>query len=415
MSYYIIKKYAAKLLDFGRLSLLFLKLKKIICFFKHNLGVDKAKIHPIFLNNMQNKAVYFITSDDDFIASNRAKKLFEEHSADVADEMSKEIIDASASKAEEAVKACNDTISAAATLSLFGGKKVVWMRNVNFINDIRAGKTNDAKNALEKLSEILAKLTPDIATVIINASPVSRAKKFYKDMQKIAYCEDFQSKNPVADCVKLIESEARNLKVKLEYGAAETLAEIVAGNPRMAMQELEKLATYVNFERPITEKDVVDMVPIFGENSFFEITEAFYSGDINRRLSSLRRYFYANKNASARPIISGLQRQNSLLIQLRALMDDKVLTKTSSPQPRGAIEEASRKFSHFFDGADAKSQYNIFEKNSWFLGAKLSPIAARISMKKLLDYQMAFTNAFEELIKRPSSDESIMRDLFSQP
>ena len=157
------------------------------------------------------------------------------------------------------------------------------------------------------------------------------------------------------------------------------------------------------------------MVPIFGENSFFEITEAFYSGDINRRLSSLRRYFYANKNASARPIISGLQRQNSLLIQLRALMDDKVLTKTSSPQPRGAIEEASRKFSHFFDGADAKSQYNIFEKNSWFLGAKLSPIAARISMKKLLDYQMAFANAFEELIKRPSSDESIMRDLFSQP
>ena len=117
----------------------------------------------------------------------------------------------------------------------------------------------------------------------------------------------------------------------------------------------------------------------------------------------------------ARPIISGLQRQNSLLIQLRALMDDKVLTKTSSPQPRGAIEEASRKFSHFFDGADAKSQYNIFEKNSWFLGAKLSPIAARISMKKLLDYQMAFANAFEELIKRPSSDESIMRDLFSQP
>ena len=94
MSYYIIKKYAAKLLDFGRLSLLFLKLKKIICFFKHNLGVDKAKIRPIFLNNMQNKAVYFITSDDDFIASNRAKKLFEEHSADVADEMSKEIIDA---------------------------------------------------------------------------------------------------------------------------------------------------------------------------------------------------------------------------------------------------------------------------------------------------------------------------------
>lgn len=364
---------------------------------------------------MQEKAVYFITSDDDFIASNRAKKLFEEHSSDVADEMSKEIIDASASKAEEAVTACNETISAAATLSLFGGKKVVWMRNVNFINDVRAGKTNDAKNALEKLSEVLAKLTPEIATVIINASPVSRTAKFYKEMQKIAYCEDYHSKNPISDCAKFIESEAKNIKIKLEYGAAETLAEIVAGNPRMAAQELLKLATYVNFKRPISEKDVVDMVPIFGENTFFDITEAFYSGDINRRLSSLRRYFYANKNASARPIISTLQRQNSLLIQLRALMDDKILIKSQSPQPRGAVDEAALKLSHFFDGASAKSQYNIFKKNSWLIGSKLAPIASRISMRKLIDYQMAFAGAFEELIKRPSCDESVMRDLFSVP
>ena len=96
-------------------------------------------------------------------------------------------------------------------------------------------------------------------------------------------------------------------------------------------------------------------------------------------------------------------------------MDDKILVKTTSPQPRGAVEEAAAKLAHFFDGADEKSQYNIFEKNSWLVGSKLAPIAARISMKKLLDYQMAFANAFEELIRRPSSDESVMRDLFSIP
>ena len=45
---------------------------------------------------MSSKAVYFITADDDFIAANRAREVFEELSADVFDDMSKEIVDGAA-------------------------------------------------------------------------------------------------------------------------------------------------------------------------------------------------------------------------------------------------------------------------------------------------------------------------------
>jgi len=368
---------------------------------------------------MAEKAVYFITSEDDFISANRGKEIFEELSREVVDDMSKEIVDASSSKIDDAVQACNNTISAAATMSLFGGKKVVWMRGVNFINDTGPGRSETTKAALEKLSETLSKLTADIASVVISAAPVSKAKKFYKEMQKIAECEDYTSKDPISACVSLIEREAEKLKVKFEYGAPETLAAIVAANPRMAIQELTKLATYVNFERPITEEDVVDMVPIFGESASFEITDAFYSGNINRRMSFLTRYFFANKNASARTILSSLQRQNSLLIELRSLMDGNVIPQTTSRQPTGAIDNAAAKFGEFFTLSNPvkpnDSKYNLFVKNPWLIGSKLSPIAAKYKLKKLIDYQMAFADAFEQLIVRPSSDLSIMRDLFSQP
>lgn len=361
---------------------------------------------------MTDKAVYFITADDDFIAANRAREIFEELSADVTDDMSKEVIDAAANKTDEAVSACKRATEAAATLSLFGGKKVVWMRNVNFINDTRQGKSNDVRDALDDFAEFLAKLPPESAGVVINASPVDRRKKFFKDLQKFAECEDYQSKDPISACADFIFREAKKLKAQLAPGAAETLASIVAGNPRMAASEILKLANYVNFERPITEKDVVDMVPIFGEGDFFDISNAFYSGDLNLALSALRRYFFANKNASARPVISILQKQNSLLIQLRSLMDTGSLTRTTAPQPRGAMERAAEKYAEAFGDTSIKSNYNIFSQNSWYAGSKLAPIAAKMTLKKLIDCQMALARAFEDLIARPGSDESTMRDLF---
>ena len=50
---------------------------------------------------MPKGAVYFITADDEFIASNRAREIFDAESKNVSDEMSMEIIDCSAVKASD--------------------------------------------------------------------------------------------------------------------------------------------------------------------------------------------------------------------------------------------------------------------------------------------------------------------------
>ena len=361
---------------------------------------------------MAAKAVYFITADDDFIAANRAREIFDELSADVLDEMSLEIIDGAAGKTDEAVSACDKTIAAAATPSMFGGRKVVWLKGVNFISDGVAGRSEGTKAALAKLAEFLEKLAPDVASVVVSAFPVDRRKPFFKKLQAFAECEDVQSKDPVSACAEMISRHCRVNKIAIDGGAAETLAAIVAGNPRMAVSEIEKLATYAGGERPISERDVIEMVPIFGEGGSFDISNAFYSGDLAAALAALKRYFFANKKASARPIITSLQRQNSLLIQLRSLMDGGVLAKSAYPQPRGAVEAAAGRFAEVFGDADEKSSYNIFSQNAWYAGNKLAPMAGATSLKRLIDCQMNLAKAFEDLINRPNSDEQVMRDLF---
>lgn len=361
---------------------------------------------------MGNNVLHLIISDDDFIAANRARELFEEASKDVVDDMSVEVIDATVNKIDDAIEVCKNIVSAAATMSLFGGKKVVWARNLNFLNDSQVAKNEDVRTALEDMANALSELSPNDAQVIINAAPVNRTNKMLKHLAKIAEFEDFKTKESENACSDLLKIEAKKLGVVLERGVAETISAIVANNTRMALQELKKLATYVNFERPITEIDAIEMVPIFGEGDFFEISNAFYSKDIQTALNSLHRYFFTNRTASARPIITVLQRQNSILIQIRSLMDSKVLPKTSSPLPRGSISNAGNIFGKYFDNADKKSSYNLFSQNDWYAGTKLAPIAAKFTLKELLDIQMNLVKAFENLISRPGNDEAIMRELF---
>lgn len=359
-------------------------------------------------------AVYFISSDDDFITSSRARELFEELCDGLIDEMSKEVIDGAAGNVDEALSALASARMGASTLSLFGERKVVWLKGVTFIGEGRVGNSETLREELESFAEFLKGLSAEHVSVLISASPVDRRKKFFKDLQKIAECEDTQKgKDPMASCVSLIGKEARKFGLKLGEGAAETLALIVGGSARMASQEIFKLASYAkdsgNF---ISEKDVVDMVPVFGEGDFFEISNAFYSGDLNSALSALGRYFFTNKNASARPVIATIQKQNSMLVQLRSMMEAGAISKGAHVQSNGAIERAAPQFEEFFRGVSEKSAYNVFSQNAWYAGSKLAPIAGRFSLKKLLDFQLFLIKAFEDLISRPGQDEAILRDFF---
>ncbi len=361
---------------------------------------------------MSDKVLHLIVSDDDFIAANRAKEIFEQASREVLDDMSIEIIDATVNKIDDAITVCKKIVSAALTVPLFGGKKVVWARNVNFLNDSPIAKNEEVRETLEYMAKTFAELSPNDAVVIMNASPVNRISKALKSLSAVAEFEDFKTKNVDNVCADLLKNEAKKLGVTFERNASETLANIVANNTRMALQELKKLATYVNYERSITEKDVMEMVPIFGEGDFFEITNAFYSGKTEVAMGVLRRYFFTNKSASARPIITAIQRQNSILIQLRSLIDSNILPKTTFKLPYGSIANAEKIYGRYFEDLEEKSCYNMFSQNPSYLENRLASIASRFPLKKLLDIQMDLIKAFDALITRPNSDEAIMRELF---
>lgn len=358
--------------------------------------------------------VYLVLADDEFIADNAAKSIFSELSKKVDDEYSNEIIEAMCTTADEAVKACTAAIESMMTVSMFSPKKNVWIRNANIFSENRAAKSQAAAEAVEKLVAAAKSLADnqDVG-VVISACGADRRKKALKELMSFAEVSDLKASNAAQACQKLVLQTCKKCGVEIEEDALYALVNTVAASPRMAVSDTERLAAYLGFKGTITEQIVSQNVPVFGEGDFFEINTAFYDGDLPAALSALHRRFFTDKNASARQILAGLVNQNSILIQIKALVDSGMLKASSTGIYKASFEALSLQMADDFGGASNKIPYNVFSQNSWYVCNKLAPIALKFSLKRLINFQMYFVEAFRNLIARgAASDESVMTELF---
>lgn len=368
---------------------------------------------------MPEHALTFICGDDDFLVGQEGRTLFEEKTRDVADDFSRETIEATAQNVGEVEAVVNRARDAAQTLSMFGDKKVVWLKDVNFLADTVTGRAESTKKLVEDLQEVFATLDPGAVEFVITAFPVDRRRKEFKWFQKHSDFRDLKGANDEESLISLIRSTCDEHKVAISMGAAAALVAKVQGNTRLILEEVHKLATYAGPAGEITEQHIIELVPAFGEGDFFEAAEAFFSLDLGWTLDALRRYFFTNEQA--RPLISSMQNRNRLMIQLCVLMDAGEL----SLGPRGYREpefaRAARTYQKHFggeyvtkapnNGFTDKAAFNVFSQNLWYLGNKIAPTAEKLKLKQLIGFQLDFMRAFEDLIRRPRDQHAVMRDL----
>ena len=357
---------------------------------------------------MSSSGLFCVVGDDDFIVRQKAQEIFDQLCPAFPDELSREIIDGRADRVEDAERILREAKLAAGTVSLFGGGKLVWLNEVNFLNMGKTGTSQGCKNALEEAKSFLENLGD--SKVIFSACPVHRSHAFIKWMQKAGVFSDV-AKNEKQDFVfrRLVEETANELNVSLELEAVECLAAKIGSHPRLGVEEIKKLACFLGPDgNKITEDMVMDMVPEFGEGDFFEASEAFFSGDLEWAMDALDRYFFQGKDA--RPLLSTLQNRNRLLIQLRVLIDGGELG-VNNRLSKSNLEGLSRKYAHHFGEEDEKSSLNLFSQNPWFLGRLLS-VVNKFSARRLIDLQSFLIQAFEEILAQPrESHPQIFKNL----
>ncbi len=359
---------------------------------------------------MATKPFTFICGEDDYLVSEKGRAWFKEQTKDLADDLSKEVVDGRAGNVSEVEIALNRFTSAVQTLDMFGGRKVVWLKDVNFMANSQTGGAQGTLDLLDDLKQLLGGLDASQVGVLITAHPVYKVRSFYKWVQKNA---DFTliegGKDSAAGLAVVIQAECEKAGVTISRDAVQLLIGKVNGNTRLIVEETRKLATFVGSEGgAISERLVTDLVPNFGDADFFEAADAFYSLKLAWTLEALRRHFFTN--SESRPLLGSLQSRNRLLIQLRVLLDAGAIRLGGRGIAKSDLEAAARTYGHHFGDEAEKSNLNVFTQNPWYLG-RLAETASKVPLKKLVDFQIAFTEAFEAIIERPNEQEEVCREL----
>lgn len=349
----------------------------------------------------------FICGSDDYLVGRAGKDRFEALAADIADEFSRETINGFAANVGEVEAAVNRFREAVQTVSMFGGKRLVWLKDVNFLADTVTGRADSTLQLVEDLQQLLDAVNPDETAVLVTAAPVDRRRSFPKWCEKNS---DFTLVGGDADSAgdalaEVARAEAKSLGTSFASGALELMLAKVGPNTRLIVEETRKLATYAG-EAAIEEPDVADLTPNVAEGDFFEAAEAFFSGDLKWTLAALHRHFFSG--GDARPIISALQNRNRILLQVRALVD----AGDARLGPRGldGLQKAGGTHAARFIGASEKSSYNVFTQNSWYVG-KLASSGKLPSLRRLIDNQHEFIVAFEQIVERPHEQEEVLREM----
>lgn len=230
-----------------------------------------------------------ICGDDEFAVKQRARQLFQEWSAELGG-MDHESIEAGVTNSGDALKVLGKLREALQTLPFFGGGKVVWLRDCNFLGEERTASSAAVTQALAQLADELKAFSWENVRLLVSAGKVDKRKVFYKTLDKLGSVEIFSAWSADdKDWTDRAEATARtSFRQRDKEISGEALGELinrVGPNARQLESEVEKLCLFAGDRKRI---EMADVATICSRN---KTARAFALGDAlgDRNLPALLR------------------------------------------------------------------------------------------------------------------------------
>jgi DNA polymerase III subunit delta len=219
---------------------------------------------------------------------------------------------------------------------MFGGDKVVWLRNANFLSDNVTGRSQRTEAGVERLRVALEHGLPDGVKFLLTALGVDKRRAFWKFIEKAAEVQAFDridtSRDDWQDQVAaLVTKRARELGLDFEPDALALFVMLAGEQSQQIGNELEKLDLYLGPERrTVTEQDVNVLVPLSRAAVVFEIGKAIQNGNAARAIQLIDQQLEADESAIGimRASIIGVVRN----LFMAKLIVEKFKTPTGSYQ-----------------------------------------------------------------------------------
>ncbi len=247
-----------------------------------------------------------------------------------------DIIDGVASHSEEAATRIHQTVEALLTYPFFGGEKLVWLKNANFLADNVLGRSAAVIEALEKLAETLTQGLPESTRFLLSANEADKRRTFYKTLGKVAKIEvcdklDTSKSGWEEEASIMVQQLARDASLKFTSDALDCFVLYTGGERRIVANELDKLALYLGSElREITVQDVRLLVPMSRVGIIWELGNALSERNIQRALSLLDQLLFQGESAIGILLVAIIPTVRNLLL-VKDLMQRHKLSRPQQP------------------------------------------------------------------------------------
>ena len=214
-----------------------------------------------------------------------------------------DIIDGQVENTDQAAQRVYQAIEAIQTFGFFGGEKLVWLKNVNFLAEDRTSGAQATIEAVEKLTELLDAGMPDGTRFLLSAGAVDKRRTFYKKLGKFAEVLVFDkldnTKSGWEEAASLmVRTKARERGLQFDVESLDLFTLFTGGDRRTIDGELDKLDLFLGPERrAVTEADVRLNTPLSREGIIFELGNALATRQLQRTLELLRQLLFQGESA----------------------------------------------------------------------------------------------------------------------
>ena len=281
--------------------------------------------------------IYAVVGSDDVEVKHTAAELAEKLKPANAGDFGLEIIDGAADNADQAASRIRSTIEALRTLPFFGGEKVVWLKNANFLGDDQKARSVSVQTALEELTDTInAEMGSDV-TFLLSAIEVDKRRSFYKSLTKRAELQVFDKLDSSRggweeEATEIVQARAKKRKLQFDEEALELFVLFTGGDTREIENELEKIDLYLGKARTVNVDLVRELVPLTREGVIFDLSNALAARDLERALELVRQLLDQGENAIGILLVAILPTVRNLLLA-KDLMERHRIPRPHAPFP----------------------------------------------------------------------------------
>jgi DNA polymerase-3 subunit delta len=230
-----------------------------------------------------------------------------------------EVIDGVADNAEQAASRIRSTIEALQTLPFFGGGKLVWLKNANFLGDTAIGRAASVQSALVELAEIIKGDFGANVTLLLSATEVDKRRSFYKTLTNRAELQIFDRLDSSRsgweeEATEIVRARATKRKLQFDDEALDLFVLLTGGDTRQIDSELEKIDIFLGKERRVNVDLVRELVPLSRAGVIFELGNALAERDLGRALTLVRRLLDQGESAIGILLVAILPTIRNLLL-----------------------------------------------------------------------------------------------------